>query len=62
MMRKFESYWRSDPEWWDITDDDEAEYYLTEKAPPEARESFERYLEEKKEYHEILYGHGYNVE
>lgn len=48
MMRKFDHYWMSNDEWFDFTDDEEAAPYLTEKAPPEARDSFERFLEQKK--------------
>lgn len=33
-------YWKSNPEWYDYDENDEQ--YLTEKAPPETHESFER--------------------
>lgn len=47
-MKKLDLYWMSNPEWFDFSDDENAEPYLTEKAPPEARKSFERYLEQRK--------------
>lgn len=51
-MTKYDLYWETNPEWYDYTDDEDAVPYLTEAAPPEARESFERYLEEKKRHKE----------
>ena len=47
-MKKMDLYWASNPEWYDFTDEDEPKLFLTEKAPPEARKSFERYLEQRK--------------
>ena len=38
--------WKSNPEWYDY--DENEEPYLTEKAPPEARKTFEKYLEVKR--------------
>ncbi|MGN0536605.1 MAG: hypothetical protein ACI4M3_01340 [Acutalibacteraceae bacterium] len=35
-------YWKTNPEWYDY-DENEKEY-LTDKAPKEAKESFEKYL------------------
>lgn len=34
-------YWRSNPDWYGIKEN--GEYYLTESAPDEAKESFEKY-------------------
>ena len=51
-MTKYDLYWKTNPEWYDYTDDEDAVPYLTEAAPPEARESFARYLEEKKRHKE----------
>ena len=51
-MTKYDLYWKTNPEWYNYTDDEDAAPYLTEAAPPEARESFKRYLEEKKRYQE----------
>lgn len=35
--------WKDDPEWYDYDENDEP--YLTEKAPPEAHESFKKCME-----------------
>lgn len=40
-------FWKSNPEWYDYDENDEP--YLTEKASPEARESFEKFMELLKE-------------
>jgi len=50
MMRKLDLYWMTNPEWFFFPDveDDDVEPILTETAPPEARESFERYIKQKK--------------
>lgn len=40
-------FWKSNHEWYDYDENDEP--YLTEKAPPEARESFEKLMEFLKE-------------
>lgn len=48
-MKKVDLYWMSNHEWWEFADDEVGEPYLTEKATPEAKESFERYLEQKKD-------------
>lgn len=47
-MKALDLYWKSNPDWYDYTDDDLAEPFLTDKAPPEAVESFKRYLEQIK--------------
>ena len=48
-MKKLNLYWMSNPEWYDFADNEDAEPYLTESAPPEAVESFKRFLEQKEE-------------
>lgn len=50
-MRNLDLYWMTNPDWYDYPDDDNAVAFLTEKAPVEARESYERYLEQKKGKH-----------
>ena len=47
-MKKLDLFWMSNPTWYGFADDEEAEPYLTEFAPPEAIESFARFLEQKK--------------
>lgn len=47
-MRKLDYYWKTNPDWYDYTDDDAAEPFLTEAAPAEAKASFEHYLEQIK--------------
>lgn len=47
-MKKLNLYWMSNPDWFGFADDDEGTPFLTEKAPVEAKESFERFLEQKK--------------
>lgn len=37
-------YWRTNDEWYDI--DDEGVFVLTDKATPEAIESFKKYVKE----------------
>ena len=51
-MTKYDLYWKTNPEWYNYTDDEDEFPQLTEAAPPEARESFARYLEEKKRHKE----------
>ena len=51
-MTKYDLYWMSNSEWYNYTDEEEPVPYLTEAAPPEARESFARYLEERKRHKE----------
>ena len=48
-MKALDLYWKSNPDWYDYTDDEDAKPFLTEKAPAEAKESFERYLKQKQE-------------
>ena len=50
-VRSLDLYWKTNPDWYDYTDDEDpdAKPFLTDKAPPEAVESFKRYLEQKKE-------------
>lgn len=48
-MKAVDLYWSENPEWYDYTDDENAEPFLTEKAPPEAVESFKRFLKQTKE-------------
>lgn len=50
-MRSLDLYWATNPDWYDYTDDEDpnAKPFLTDKAPPEAVESFKRYLAQKKE-------------
>ena len=38
----------SDPDWYGFADDEDGTPFLTEEAPAEAKESFERFLEQKK--------------
>ena len=38
-------HWKTNPEWYDY--DENEKPYLTDKAPKEARESFEKYLDLK---------------
>ena len=40
-MTKLESYWITNKEWYDI--DDDGNPFLTDKATPEAVESFKKY-------------------
>ena len=47
-MKAHDLYWATNPEWYDYTDDDDAKPFLTDKATAEAKESFKRYLEQKK--------------
>ena len=48
-MTKLDLYWMTNPDWYDFADDGElGTPFLTEAAPPEAKESFARYLEQKK--------------
>lgn len=43
-MRKYDLYWRSNPEWWDIK---EGIPVIREDAPKEAQESYHNYLSQK---------------
>lgn len=52
-MRKLNLYWMTNPDWYDYADEDGTEPFLTEEAPPEARASFQRYIEQKKELGEL---------
>ena len=45
-MRKFDVYWKSNKEWYEY---DGLVTKLKEDAPKEAQESFEHYLQQKKE-------------
>lgn len=40
------TYWKTNPDWYDYDENDEP--YLTEKAPPEAHESFRLNMEKIK--------------
>ena len=51
-MTKYDLYWKTNPEWYNYTDDEDEFPQLTDAAPTEARESFARYLEEKKRHKE----------
>lgn len=52
-------YWKTNKEWYDLLEDEEGNpiYVLTDKATPEARESFEyhEYYRKKSEETGILY-------
>lgn len=48
-MKKLDLYWMSNPDWFDFADDENAEPFLTDAAPTKAKESFKRFLEQKKE-------------
>jgi hypothetical protein len=49
-MRAVDLYWKTNPEWYGYPDDwNDATPFLTDKAPPEARESFERYMKDREE-------------
>lgn len=47
-MKALDLYWKSNPDWYDYADDEAETPFLTKVAPAEAKESFERYLEQKK--------------
>ncbi len=47
-MKAVDLYWMSNPDWYGFADDEVGTPYLTEKATPEAKESYEHYLEQKK--------------
>ena len=51
-MTKYDLYRMKDPERYIYMNDEDEFPQLTEAAPPEARESFARYLEEKKRHKE----------
>lgn len=51
-MTKYDLYWMSNSEWYIYMNDEDEFPQMTESAPPEARESFARYLEEKKRHKE----------
>ena len=40
-MTKYDLYWKTNPDWYNYTDDEEPVPYLTEAAPPEARGALE---------------------
>ena len=44
-MRKYDMYWSSNPDWFAY--DDDLFPVLTDRAPAEARESYENYLAQK---------------
>ena len=47
-MTLLDLYWMTNPDWYDFEDDGKlGTPFLTEAAPPEAKESFARYLEQK---------------
>lgn len=45
-MKITTTYWKKNPDWYDYDENDEP--YLTEKAPPEAHESFRLNMEKIK--------------
>lgn len=47
-MRVFDLYWMTDPDWYGFADDEAGTPFLTGKAPDKAKESFKRFLEQKK--------------
>ena len=47
-MKKLDLYWMNDPAWFDFADDEDAAPFLTEAAPPEAKASYARFLEQIK--------------
>ena len=48
-MKKLDLYWMTNPDWFGFADDEVGTPFLTEEAPDEAKESFEHFLEQKKE-------------
>ena len=44
-MRKYDLYWKSNPDWFDY--DDNLFPVMTDNAPPEAIESYNNYLRQK---------------
>lgn len=44
-MRKYDMFWKSNPEWYDY--DDNLFPVLTDKAPEEAKVSYQNYLVQK---------------
>lgn len=54
-MKITTTYWKKNPDWYDYDENDEP--YLTEKAPPEAHESFRLNMEKIKRNEEtgIIY-------
>lgn len=44
-MRKLDLYWRSNPDWWEFKNNIPS---VKDDAPPEAKESYRRYQEQKK--------------
>ena len=45
-MKKLDLYWRSNPEWWELRNHIPC---VKDNAPHEAKESYKRYQEQKKE-------------
>lgn len=45
-MKKIDLFWQKDASWWEFRD---GVPVLKENAPPEAKESYERYLHQMKE-------------
>lgn len=45
-MKKIDLFWQSNEEWWEIRNHVPV---LKEDAPPEAKESYERYLKQTEE-------------
>ena len=48
-MRKYDLYWKTNAEWYDYADEEGTKPILTDAAPPDAVESFNRYWEQKAE-------------
>ena len=48
-MKAVDLYWMSNEDWYDFADDEVGDPYLTDKATDEAKESFARFLEQKKD-------------
>lgn len=45
-MRKLEYYWKTNRAWYDY--DENLNVYIKDDAPQEAKDSFKKYLEQKK--------------
>ena len=47
-MRVLDLYWMTNSDWYGFADDEVGTPFLTEEAPEEAKESFKRFVEQKK--------------
>lgn len=54
MVKNAETYWRKNRNWYDI--DENYKVSIRDDAPPEAKESFKRYMKRAKEIDQ-KYGH-----